>query len=133
MTPQLDTPIYAAVRRYANAWETGDLRAIVDCYHDDIVFHYFGQSPLAGTYRGKHACLEVLKKVRERTNRKLLSIKDVLSGQHYGVVVTLEAFERNGASIEVERVLKYTVRDGKLAECWVYDEDQQLIDKYWSN
>jgi ketosteroid isomerase-like protein len=132
MIAQPDTAIYAAVKRYADCWAAGDLRAIIDCYHDDVIFHYFGQSPLAGTHRGKPACLEVLKKVRERTNRKLVSIKDVLFGQHYGLVVAVETFERNGTATEVERLLRYTVRDGKLSECWVYDEDQQLIDKHWS-
>lgn len=133
MTTTPDPAIHAVVKRYADAWAAGDLRAIVDGYHDDIVFHYFGRSPLAGTHRGKAACLDVLKKVRERTNRQLVSIKDVLSGQHFGVVVAVERFERDGAAVEIERLLKYTVRDGKLAECWVYDEDQALVDRYWSD
>src|SRR5258708_6809615 len=38
----------AAVRRYADAWQKNDLATIVDCYHDEVVFHYFGRSPLAG-------------------------------------------------------------------------------------
>ena len=33
------------------------------------------------------------------------------------------------SAVEIERLLKYTVRDGKLAECWVYDEDQRLVDE----
>ena len=28
----------------------------------------------------------------------------------------------------VRRVFLYKVRDGKLAECWLYDEDQRFID-----
>ena len=61
MSPTPDSSIYAVVRRYADAWAANDLRAIVDCYHDDVVFHYFGRNPLAGTHRGKAACLAVLK------------------------------------------------------------------------
>ncbi len=30
--------------------------------------------------------------------------------------------------IEVDRLLVYRVTDGLLAECWVYDQDQRLID-----
>jgi hypothetical protein len=97
-----------------------------------VVFHYFGRSPLAGTHRGKVACLGVLKRVREMTNRKLVAIRDVLAGEHFGLIVAIEQFERNGTAVEIERMLKYTVRDGKLAECWVYDEDQRLVDEYWS-
>jgi ketosteroid isomerase-like protein len=130
MNPQPDSTISSILRRYTDAWVANDLRAIIDCYHDDIVFHYFGRSPLAGTHRGKSACLAILKQVRERTNRKLLSVRDVLVGEHFGVIVAVECFERNGESVEIERLLRYTVRDEKVDECWVYDEDQRLVDEY---
>jgi ketosteroid isomerase-like protein len=132
MNPQPDSSIHFVVKRYADAWVANDLRAIVDSYHDEVVFHYFGRSPLAGTHRGKTACLAVLKQVREKTNRKLVSVRDVLAGEHFGVIVAVERFERGGASVEIERMLRYRVRDGKLAECWIYDEDQRLVDEYWA-
>jgi uncharacterized protein len=132
MKPQTDSGIYSVVRHYADAWIANDLRAIVDCYHDDVVFHYFGRSPLAGTHRGKAACLAILKQVRDKTNRKLISVRDVLAGEHFGLIVAVERFERNGVSVEIERMLRYGVRDGKLAECWVYDEDQRLVDEHFA-
>jgi uncharacterized protein len=55
---------------------------------------------------------------------------DVLVGERTGLIIAAERFERNGKSVEIERMFRYSVRDGKLAECWVYDEDQQLIDEY---
>jgi uncharacterized protein len=127
-----DSGIYAVVKRYADVWVADDLRAIVDCYHDEVVFHYFGRSPLAGTHRGKPACLAALKQVREKTNRQLVSVQDVLAGEQFGLIVAVERFERGGASIDIERVLRFGVRDGKLAECWVYDEDQRLVDEHWA-
>jgi len=127
---QLDGAIFAVVKRYADAWAANDVRGILDCYHDEIVFHYFGRSPLAGMHRGKAACLAVLKQVGERANRRLVSIRDVLAGSHFGLIVAVERFERGGSSVEIERMLRYGVRDGKLAECWIYDEDQRLVDGY---
>lgn len=132
MTSASENDIYGVVKRYADAWAANDLQGIVASYHDDVVFHYFGRSPLAGIHRGKAACLAVLKQVREKTNRRLMSIKDVLAGNHFGLVIAVERFERNGSSIEIERLLKYRVQDGKLAECWIYDEDQRLVDEYWA-
>jgi ketosteroid isomerase-like protein len=127
----VDGSIHTVVKRYADAWIANDLRAIVDSYHDEVVFHYFGRSPLAGTHRGKAACLAILKQVREKTNRRLVSVRDVLVGELFGVIVAVERFERAGRSVEMERMLRYSVRDGKLAECWIYDEDQRLVDEYW--
>src|SRR3954470_10914730 len=132
MISQADGSLYTVVKRYAEAWLPNDLRAIVESYHDEVVFHYFGRSPLAGTHRGKAACLAILKQVREKTNRRLVSIRDVLAGEHFGLIVAVERFERSGASVEIERMLRYSVRDGKLAECWIYDEDQRLVDEYWA-
>jgi uncharacterized protein len=120
--------IYIVVKRYAHAWAANDMKSIVDCYHDEVVFHYFGQNPLAGTHRGKPACLAVLKQVREKTNRKLLSIRDVLVGEVFGVIVAVEQFQDNGRAVQLERLLRYTVRDGKLSECWIYDQDQRVVD-----
>jgi uncharacterized protein len=128
----MSTCIHSVVRRYADAWAAHDLQTIIDCYHDEIVFHYFGRSPLAGTHRGKTACLAILKQVREKTNRRLVSILDVLSDEHFGLIVAVERFERNGATVEIERMFRFSVRDGKLAECWIYDEDQRLVDEYWA-
>jgi uncharacterized protein len=130
MTTLNESAIHTAVKGYSDAWVANDLAAIVDCYHDDVVFHYFGQNPLAGTHRGKAACLTVLKKVRQRTDRKLVSIQDVLVGQHFGLIIAIERFEHNGTSATIERLLKYSVRDGKLVECWIYDADQRLVDGY---
>jgi uncharacterized protein len=122
--------IYRVVKSYADAWIANDLKAIVDSYHDEVIFHYFGRSPLAGTHVGKPACLAILKKVREKTNRALISVRDVLVGEHFGLIIALERFEKQGVSVQLERMLKYRVRDGKLAECWVYDTDQRLVDEY---
>jgi hypothetical protein len=49
--------VESVARRYADAWVKNDLEVIIDSYHDEVVFHYFGRSPLAGTHRGKAACL----------------------------------------------------------------------------
>lgn len=132
MASQINSTIHAVVKRYAEAWIANDLRVIVDSYHDEVVFHYFGRSPLAGIHRGKAACLAILKQVREKTNRRLVSVRDILAGEHFGVIVAVERFERSGASVEIERMLRYSVRDGKLAECWIYDEDQRVVDEYWA-
>ena len=121
--------IHAVVQRYADAWAANDLKGIFDCYHDEVVFHYFGQSPLAGTHRGKAACLAVLKEVKEKTTRRLVAIRDVLAGEHFGLIVAVEQFEYEGRTFELERLLRYAVRDGKLSECWIYDEDQRRVDE----
>ena len=119
-----------AVSRYASAWLAGDRSALAACYHDDFTLHYFGRNPLAGDHKGKAAALAILAEVTRRTNRRLLAIVDVMAGPERGALLVRECFERDGKAAELERLLVYTVRNGLLGECWVYDQDQTLVDAY---
>jgi ketosteroid isomerase-like protein len=119
------------VRRYAEAWRGNDITAVFDLYHDDFVLHYFGSSPLAGDHVGKDAAISVLVEATQRSGRQLDEIEDVLGGSTFAAIVAREGVGRDGTRV-VRRVFLYTVRDGKLAECWLYDEDQRFIDTLWS-
>jgi ketosteroid isomerase-like protein len=97
-----------------------------------LILHYFGRSPLAGAHRGKAAALAVLARVQQLTNRQLLEIHAVLVSEDHAVILARERFERDGRQLETRRVLVYHVRDGKLAESWIYDDDQRDVDEFWS-
>lgn len=119
-----------AVQRYAAAWRAGDLDAMQDCCHEDFTLHYFGQNPLAGDHAGKAAAAKTLAEVSHRTNRRLLGIVDVMAGPQRAVIIARESFERGALRVELERVFVYTVKDGKLHQCWIYDRDQPLVDRF---
>jgi hypothetical protein len=121
----------STLERYAKAWETGDLGTVFDSYADGVVFHYFGDSDLAGTHIGD-AALAAMAQASVRSSRTLLEVVDVLDGPVLGALVVRERFERDGQVAEVQRVLLYRVINDKIAECWLYDEDQALIDGFWA-
>jgi hypothetical protein len=123
------------VQRYAEAWAANDLETVIGMYHDDFVLHYFGESPLAGDHVGKEAAVTVLLEATQRSGRQLDAIEDVLAGSTFGAIIAREGIRRpDGDGVRViRRVFLYKVRDGKLAECWVYDEDQRAIDELWSD
>lgn len=120
----------AVARRYADAWRAGDLAAIVACYHDDFTLHYGGSSALAGDHVGKAEALRTLAEIGRRTGRKLLEIVDVTAGNARAVILARESFTRNGESVEIDRALVYAIADGLLRECWLYDFDQALVDRF---
>ncbi len=116
------------LQRYARAWADGDMRAMVGMYHDDAVFHYPGTHEFAGVHRGKAACLTAMKAFSQRTQRSLVRIVDVLVGEQFGAIISLERFGQGDAAVEVERLLRYRLAGDQIIECWVYDEDQRFID-----
>lgn len=123
-------PVRSAVSRYAAAWVASDRQVMLACYHDEFTLHYFGRNPLAGVHAGKSAALAILAEVTRRTNRKLIGIVDVMAGSERGGILVRENFSRDGRTAEVERLLVYSVRDGLLHHCWVYDQDQALVDDF---
>ena len=122
--------IRRAVSGYAAAWLAGDRQAMLASYHDDFTLHYFGRNPLAGIHRGKPAALAILAEVTRRSKRKLSGIVDVMAGPEHGALLVREIFQRDGKTAEVERLLVYSVRDELLWQCWVYDQDQALVDTF---
>lgn len=118
------------LRTYAKAWLAGDLDAVLGSYHSDIELHYMGRSPLAGTHVGIDAAFEALGQASLRTSRKLVTVEDVLVGDSLGAIIAIE--ELGEPKCRVRRVLLYRVQDGKLRECWLFDEDQRFVDGLWS-
>ncbi len=118
------------LRSYADAWLAADLERVLDAYHDEVVLHYMGESPLAGTHEGRDAVMEVLGQASFRASRKLIEVEDVLVGEHLGAILAIE--DLGEPPRRVRRVLVYRVDEGKLRECWLYDEDQRFIDQLWS-
>jgi hypothetical protein len=118
------------LREYAEAWLAADLERILAAYHEDIVLHYMGESPLAGTHTGRDAAFAALGQASQRSGRRLIEIEDVLVGDALGAILAVE--ELGDPPRRVRRVLLYRVEDGQLRECWLYDEDQRFIDALWS-
>jgi len=110
----------------------GDLKTLVDCYHDAFTLHYFGAHPLAGTHAGKPAALKALAEVGRKTNRRLLAVVDVMASAERAALIAREAFERDGEKAELERLFVYTTLAGRLHECWIYGSDQRLVDRFLS-
>lgn len=89
-----------------------------------------GQSPLAGTHRGRDAAFSILGQASVRTARKLIAVEDVLVGESLGALIAVE--DLGSPPQRVRRILLYRVQDEKLRECWLFDEDQRFIDELWS-
>jgi len=119
--------------RYAAAWASDDLPGILDCYADDFTLHYFGSNPFTGGHIGKDASIGVLLEVGKRAPRTLVSVDEILAGPDAAVLVAREEIVVGGVTHEVRRVLRYRVTDGRFSECWLYEENQALIDRAWSD
>ena len=117
-------------KAYSEAWLASDLDKVLASYHDDIELHYMGDSPLAGSHRGRDAAFAALGQASVRTSRKLIAVEDVLVGESLGALIAVE--DLGDPPRRVRRILLYRVQDEKLRECWLFDEDQRFVDQLWS-
>lgn len=120
------------MRRYGEAWSAGDYAGMQALMGDDVVLHLFGHSPLAGTFRGKKELADIVRIIQEVTDRQLIELHDILVGGDHAAALVRERMTRHGNTVELERVFVYHLRDGKITEVWIFDQDQVAVDALWS-
>jgi len=120
------------VTAYARAWEAADHATLIGLYAEDVVVHYGGTSPFSGTHQGRDRFVDVLLQTAARGKRSLASIDQVHDDGDTGAIFVTERFEVDGEPVEVQRALRYRTAGGRITECWLYDQDQHLVDRAWS-
>ena len=123
--------IRSVIERYADAWQRRDPAAFA-LYHPQFTIHWFGHNPLSGTHVGAEKVQRALGELARRTNRSLVKIVATLAGPERGAIIARESFGTGDARIEIDRVLIFTVADDRLRECWVYDSDPTLLDRFFA-
>jgi uncharacterized protein len=121
--------IRSVIERYADAWQRRD-PAVFALYHPQFTIHWFGHNPLSGTHVGAEQVRHALSELTRRTNRSLVGIVATLAGPERGAIIARESFGTGDARVEMDRVLVFTIAEDRLRECWVYDADPQLLDRY---
>jgi uncharacterized protein len=121
----------SVIERYADAWQRRDPAAFA-LYHPQFTIHWFGHNPLSGTHVGAEQVQRALAELARRTNRSLVKIIATLAGPERGAIIARESFGTGDARIEIDRVLIFTVADDRLRECWVYDADPTLLDRFFA-
>jgi uncharacterized protein len=124
------------ISRYAHAWAAGDLATVVDSYATDIVVHYGGTSPFAGTHTGRDRFVEVLIETASRSSRELISVDQVHDDGETGAIFATERIlvgpPGDRRPVTIQRALRFRVADDRITECWLFDHDQHLLDRSWS-
>jgi len=120
------------VQRYADAWQRSDLATMFALYDPDVVVHYGGTSPFAGDHNGRDALLSLLAETARRSGRALVSVDAVYDLGGNGAIFVREAFDIDGERVMVDRCLRYRVDGDLIVEVWLYDHQQHLVDRAWS-
>jgi ketosteroid isomerase-like protein len=111
----------ALVRRGYDAFNTGDVEALMELFASDVVQHVPGDGPLAGTYKGTEAVLTYYAKLGEMTDGTFRARLVDLHGDGLGHVTAVHqtVAQRNGST---------RVNRGSILFSFVGDKAHDLLE-----
>jgi uncharacterized protein len=118
------------MRRYLGAIESGDRETAFGFYAHDLVAHVPGRSELAGELHGRDAFVGYIRAVLARVDRVEVELVEMLVGEERIALLVRERLAGAGSEVEIRRANVYRVRDGKIAEIWIYEADQYAVDEF---
>ncbi len=116
-------------RREIDLISAGDFEALGDLYTDDVVVHYPGRNPLAGSYSNLEdfvARLEQLFKDGTVTRE----LHDALGTDDHAVQLLNVTASVGGRSHSWNAIAVMHVRDGQFSEIWLHVDDQYALDDF---
>jgi ketosteroid isomerase-like protein len=116
--------------RYLAAMESGDRETAFGFYADDLVAHVPGRSALAGELRGRDAFVAYIRAVVARVEHVDVELVEMLVGEERIALLVRERLAGARGGVEIRRANVYRVRDGQIAEIWIYEADQYAVDEF---
>jgi ketosteroid isomerase-like protein len=121
------------VRTGYDAFAKGDLETLRELMAADVVWKVPGKSPLAGNKKGIEATLAYFTQLFELTDGTFkVEPLDFAVGAEHVIVSQLNSGERKGKSLQLDAVLVFSFRDGKISGCSEFENDQYRLDEFFS-
>ena len=122
----------ALVRRIMEAFAHKDGFSLRDCFAEDAVWHVPGSGVMSGTYRGRSEIFRFLAGLPKLTDGTYRStFVDALASEERGAGLYRAQGEREGRSIDIDQLLLFTIRDGRVTEVVALPTDPVAFDDFW--
>lgn len=120
-------------RRGYEAFNTGDVQTVMELLTDDVSWNVFGSGPLAGTYKGKQAVMELFGKFLGLLDSQSTAIHDILANDQHTIVMVNLTVKRGGRTLEQKAVdVIHPDSEGRVREFWRFFDDQGKSDAFLS-
>jgi uncharacterized protein (TIGR02246 family) len=123
----------ALVRRIFDAWARKDGFSLRDVFAPDCVWTVPGSGVMAGVYRSREEIFRFLARLPKLTNGTYGSrLIDVLASDERAAGLYRASGERDGRILELDQLLLFTIRDGRVSDVLALPSDPQRFDAFWS-
>jgi len=115
------------------AFGRGDLPGLLSLLTDDVVWEIPGDGlPMAGSYRGQAGAASFFEKLRQEADVLDFQPREFLADGDRVLVVGWERvkIKATGRSTDVDWVMSFAIRDGKIAAFRQYTDTKAIADAY---
>ena len=125
-----DHPNAAMVRRGFEAIVHGDADSGFGEFADDIVWHVPGTNRFSGRFDGKDAVADRFRRMAENGIATRIEIHDVVGNdEHVVALLHVHVETPDGRRYDQPQVNVMHLREGKIAELWIMNQDQAVLDE----
>src|SRR5829696_6167800 len=117
-----DSPV-EVVRRFCDAWATGDLDAIVGAFTDDAVYHNMPLDPVVGP----EAIRTFIEGFIGGVDKVTFEVRNIAADGDVVLTERVDVFEAPGRRIELPVMGTFELRDGRIAAWRDYFDLQQFM------
>jgi ketosteroid isomerase-like protein len=121
-------PNEALARREIDLISAGDFEALNELYANDLVVHYPGRNPLAGSHPIREFLARLEAVLKDGAIRR--ELHDAMGTDDHAVQLLRVTASAQGRSHSWNAVAVLHVRDGKFSECWLHVDDQYALDEF---
>jgi ketosteroid isomerase-like protein len=119
------------VRALLDALEARDVAAISGLLTDDVVYHFPGRGPVAGTYRGRDEVIGLFREFAGLFDGPLeMASHDVVASEAHVVDLATYTGLRGGQPFTWNAVRLYHVDADRISEIWLMIGDVYALDAW---
>jgi ketosteroid isomerase-like protein len=121
----------ARIRGGYEAFNTGDVAALIDLFDEEIVWHFPGTSKLSGEHAGRDATMAMFGAYGQAGGGTLhATVLEVLAGEEKVAGWARDTASVDGRTLDTRAVVIFAMRDGKVVEAWHHFEDLHGVDAF---
>ena len=128
-----DHPNAELFRRGYTAFQSGDLDTVRSLFTPDIEWTTPGRNRFAGVRRGVDEVINLFVQQMQETNGTFhVDVHDILANDEHAVALATVSGERNGKKLSDRYSHVVHIKNGKVAESWILDENPDAVDEFWA-
>jgi ketosteroid isomerase-like protein len=121
----------ARIRSGYEAFNKGDIDALVDLFDEHVVWHFPGTSKLAGDHIGRDATLAAIGGYGAASGNTLqANVVDIMASDDHVTGWARDTATNAAGALDINSLVVFTMRDGKVTDALHVVDDPAALDAF---